>query len=55
MSGEYLLAGGWRPSASANIKDLNAGTSIADMTWTDLSVTNGSFDGGTIEGSFYAA
>lgn len=39
--------------AFSNIKDLNASTSIADMTWTDLSVTNGSFDGGTIEGSFY--
>ena len=37
----------------SNIRDLNAGTSMADMMWTDLSVTDGSFDGGNIEGSFY--
>ena len=37
----------------SNIKDLNSGVSIVDMTWTNISVVNGSFDGGTIEGSFY--
>ena len=39
--------------AFSNIKDLNSGTSIADMSWTDLSVIGGSFGSGTIEGSFY--
>ena len=39
--------------AFSNIKDLNSGSSLADMTWTNISVTDGSFDGGTIEGSFY--
>lgn len=39
--------------AFTNIKDLNAGGSIADMTWTDLAVLDGSFDGGSIHGSFY--
>ena len=39
--------------AFSNIKDLNSGASMVDMTWTDISVVGGSFDGGTIEGSFY--
>ena len=39
--------------AFSNIKDLNSGTSIADMNWTDLSVVGGSFGSGTIAGSFY--
>ena len=39
--------------AFSNIKDLNSGTSIADMSWTDLSVVGGSFGSGTIAGSFY--
>ena len=37
----------------SNIKDLNSGGSIADMNWTDISVVDGSFYGGGIEGSFY--
>ena len=37
----------------SNIVDLNSGRSINDMTWADLSVNGGSFDGGTIEGSFF--
>lgn len=39
--------------AFSNIKDLNSGGSMADMTWTDLPVIDGSFDGGNIEGSFF--
>ena len=37
----------------SNIKDLNSGGSVADMSWADISVVNGSFDGFRIEGSFY--
>lgn len=37
----------------SNIVDLNSGSSINDMTWSDLSVVDGSFDGGSIEGSFF--
>ena len=37
----------------SNIIDLNSGSSIGDMTWADLSVIDGSFDGGTIDGSFF--
>ena len=39
--------------AFSNIKDLNSGRSIPDMTWADLSVLDGSFESHTIEGSFY--
>ena len=39
--------------AFSNIKDLNSGGSMADMTWKDISVIDGSFDGGNIEGSFF--
>ena len=37
----------------SNIKDLNSGGSMADMTWTDLPVVDGSFESRTIGGSFY--
>ena len=39
--------------AFTNIRDLSSGDSLADMSWADISVTDGSFDGRTIEGSFY--
>ena len=39
--------------AFSNIKDLNSGASIADMSWTDLSVVGGIFGSRTIEGGFY--
>ncbi len=54
VSAELSQAGAmWVDVAFSDIRDLNSGTSLSDMNWTDLSVTNGSFDGGTIEGSFY--
>ena len=37
----------------SNIKNLNTLGSLADMTWSDLAVVNGSFYGSSIEGSFY--
>lgn len=39
--------------AFSNIKDLNSGNLVADITWTDLSVVDGSFEDGTIAGSFF--
>ena len=54
VSAELSGSGGMSVDVTfSNIKDLNSGSSMADMTWADLSVTNGSFDGGTIEGSFF--
>ena len=37
----------------SNIVDLNAGRSLASMTWTDLSVTSGTFESDSIAGSFF--
>lgn len=37
----------------SNIVDLNAGRSLANMTWTDLSVTSGSFESDSIAGGFF--
>ena len=37
----------------SNIKDLNSGSSLADIAWTDLSVVDGTFESSTIAGSFF--
>ena len=41
--------------AFTNIRDFNAGGSVADMTWDDIGLEDGSFrdTDGTIEGAFY--
>ena len=43
--------------AFTNIFDLNARSQLADITWSDIPVTNGAFetgpDGNSIEGKFY--
>jgi len=38
-----------------SITDLSTGVSHPDLEWTDLALTDGEFDGGTIEGRFYGA
>ena len=53
VSAELSSAGGMSVDvAFSNIKDLNSGNSVADITWADLSVVDGSFEGRTIAGSF---
>ncbi len=39
----------------SGIKNLNNGASLADMTWSDVPVVNGSFNATSIEGSFYGS
>ena len=43
--------------AFTNIKNLDTGGDIADMSWSNLTVTNGTFEAtnGSIEGNFYGA
>ena len=37
----------------SNIVDLNAGRSMSNMTWNDLAVVNGTFEGSSIAGGFF--
>ena len=37
----------------SNIVDVNAGSSMVDITWTDLPVVDGTFESSTILGSFF--
>ena len=39
----------------SNIRDLTTDASHADITWADISMIDGGFDAGTIQGSFYGS
>ena len=43
--------------AFTNVKNLDAGSDVDDISWSNLTVTNGAFEAvdGSIEGSFYGA
>ena len=54
VSADQSPAGGMSVDVTfSNIKDLNSGRSMADMTWAGLSVSGGFFSDGSIRGSFY--
>ena len=54
LSAEFSQAGDVTIDVTfSNIKDLNAGRSMADMTWNDVPVVNGSFEISSIAGGFF--
>ena len=54
ISAELAGAGGISIDvAFTNIVDLNASRSMANMTWNDVAVANGTFETGSLAGSFF--